>query len=57
MVAAFPDVEIGSYPEFGPLEFKTKLTIDGDDAETVLAAVVAFEAALPAGSIVRVERP
>jgi molybdenum cofactor synthesis domain-containing protein len=48
-VAAFPDVEVGSYPKWGDPTYRTKLTFDGRDDARVLAALDAFIATLPAG--------
>ena len=40
VVAAFPDVSIGSYPQWRELSYRTKLTVDGRDPERVEAAIV-----------------
>jgi molybdopterin-biosynthesis enzyme MoeA-like protein len=56
VVSSHERVEIGSYPVFDRADYKTKLTIDGDDQGAVDAAVLAFEQALPDGSVLRVER-
>jgi molybdenum cofactor synthesis domain-containing protein len=55
VVGAHPDVEIGSYPRWSGLEYRTKLTFDGVEQGRVQAARDAFVAAMPQGSIVRVE--
>jgi molybdenum cofactor synthesis domain-containing protein len=55
VVAAYADVEIGSYPKWHDPEYKTKLTFDGLDEARVCAARDAFAAELPAAAIVRVE--
>jgi molybdenum cofactor synthesis domain-containing protein len=55
VVAAHPDIEIGSYPRWSGLEYRTKLTFDGLDPARVQAARDAFAASLPAGAVVRVE--
>lgn len=55
VVAAHPDIEIGSYPRWSGLEYRTKLTFDGLDADRVQAARDAFAASLPTGAVVRVE--
>jgi molybdenum cofactor synthesis domain-containing protein len=49
VVAAYPDVEVGSYPKWMDPSYKTKLTFDGRDESRVLAARDAFIAQLPAG--------
>jgi len=55
VVAAHPDIEIGSYPRWSGLEYRTKLTFDGLDPARVQAARDAFAASLPADAVVRVE--
>jgi molybdenum cofactor synthesis domain-containing protein len=55
VVTTHPDVEIGSYPRFGGLEYRTKLTFDGLDEGRVRAARDAFAASLPEEAVVRVE--
>lgn len=55
VVAAFPDVGVGSYPKWRDPTYKTKLTFDGRDEEKVIAATDAFIATLPAGEPQRVE--
>lgn len=55
VVSAHPDVEIGSYPRFGGVDYRTKLTFDGKDAARVDAARDAFAASLPEDAIVRIE--
>lgn len=54
--ARFPGVAIGSYPRLSDPEYSVKVTVDGRDAAQVDAALVALEAGLPPGKIVRVER-
>ncbi|HXX70060.1 MAG TPA: molybdopterin-binding protein [Polyangiaceae bacterium] len=49
VVAAFPDVLVGSYPKWLDPAYKTKLTFDGRDVERVLAARESFTASLPPG--------
>ena len=41
-VAAFPDVEVGSYPKWNDATYRTKLTFDGRDDARVIAACDAF---------------
>jgi len=55
VVAAFPDIAIGSYPKWMDASYKTKLTFDGQDESRVLAARDAFVAKLPAGEPQRVD--
>lgn len=55
VVAAFPGVEVGSYPKWLDPAYKTKLTFDGRDAATVSAALDAFVASLPPGEPQAVE--
>jgi molybdenum cofactor synthesis domain-containing protein len=55
VVAAHPEVEIGSYPKWHDPEYRTKLTFDGLDLARVHAARDAFVAGLPAAALVRVE--
>ena len=49
VVASFPDVDVGSYPKWSGVDYRTKLTFDGRDEARVLAARDAFVALLPAG--------
>lgn len=49
VVAAFPDVLVGSYPKWLDPAYKTKLTFDGRDIDRVLAARESFTASLPPG--------
>lgn len=55
VVAEHADVDVGSYPRWGDLELRTKLTFDGLSVERVHAARDAFVASLPEGAAVRVE--
>ncbi len=55
VVAAFPDVDVGSYPKWRDPAYKTKLTFDGLDEARVRAARDAFVATLPAGEPQSVE--
>lgn len=55
VVAAHPEVEIGSYPEFESDDYKVKLTFDGSAADKVSAALDAMRAALPEGAVVAVD--
>lgn len=49
VVAAFPDVDVGSYPRWRDARYKTKLTFDGLDQARVQEARDAFVATLPSG--------
>lgn len=49
VVAAFPEVEVGSYPKWFDPSYKTKLTFDGQNAEKVAAASARFLSLLPPG--------
>jgi molybdenum cofactor synthesis domain-containing protein len=55
VVAAFPEVSVGSYPKWHDPTYKTKLTFDGRDEANVIAATDAFIATLPKGEPQRVE--
>lgn len=55
VVAAHPDVEIGSYPKWFDPKYKTKITFDGADDDAVTRAFSAFVAHFDPVQIVRVE--
>ena len=55
VVAAYPDVDVGSYPKWLDPSYKTKLTFDGRDEPRVNAARDAFVATLPPGEPQRIE--
>jgi molybdopterin-biosynthesis enzyme MoeA-like protein len=55
VVAAHPDVEVGSYPKWSDPTYRTKLTFDGTDPTRVGVALEAFVALLPAGEPQRIE--
>jgi molybdenum cofactor synthesis domain-containing protein len=55
VVAAHPDVEVGSYPKWSDPTYRTKLTFDGSDTALVGRAMEAFLELLPAGEPQRVE--
>jgi molybdopterin-biosynthesis enzyme MoeA-like protein len=57
VAAEHPDVEVGSYPRFDDADHRVKVTVEAKDGERVEAAVRALLAALPAGVVVRTERP
>lgn len=55
IVAAYPSVEVGSYPKWRDPSYKTKLTFDGQDQDAVARATQDFIALLPEGEPQRVE--
>ena len=55
VVAAYPDVEVGSYPKWFDPSYKTKLTFDGQNGARVAAAAERFLRLLPAGEPQKVE--
>lgn len=55
VVAGHPGVDVGSYPKWFDPSYKTKITFDARDADSVGAACEAFVASLPAGEPQRVE--
>jgi hypothetical protein len=55
VVAAFPDVMVGSYPRFRDDDHSVRVTFDGRDSARVQAAAQRFAALLPAALLVRVE--
>jgi molybdenum cofactor synthesis domain-containing protein len=55
VVEAYSDVDIGSYPRWSGVEYRTKLTFDGLLEARVRAARDAFAASLPEETLVRVE--
>ena len=55
VVAAFPDVSVGSYPKWRDSEYRTKVTFDGRDEARTLQARDAFVASLPPGEPQRVD--
>jgi molybdopterin-biosynthesis enzyme MoeA-like protein len=55
VVAAHPDVEVGSYPRWFEPSYKTKVTFDARDAAAVERGAQDFVASLPEGALVRVE--
>jgi molybdenum cofactor synthesis domain-containing protein len=52
VVAAFPDVSLGSYPQWREPRYRTKLTVDGRDAARVEAAVAQLREGIGAEKIV-----
>lgn len=55
VVAAFSDVDVGSYPKWGDSDHRTKLTFDGIDEPRVLAARDAFAASLGAADVLSMD--
>jgi len=55
VVAAFPDVDVGSYPKWNDPSYRTKLTFDGRRPDRVKAARDAFVGTLPVGEPQRVD--
>jgi len=55
VVAAHPDVDVGSYPTWSDASYRTKLTFDGRDRAKIDEALGAFLRTLPAGEPQRVE--
>lgn len=55
VVIAFPEVDVGSYPQWTDPVEKTRLTFDGRDRARCEAARAAFVESLPAGGVLRVE--
>ncbi len=55
VVAAYRDVDVGSYPKWHDAEYRTKLTFDGLDEARVRAARDAFLTELPSGALVRAD--
>ena len=49
VVAAHPDVEVGSYPKWFETRYKTKITFDATDSAKLEAAVGEFLSLLPPG--------
>jgi len=49
VVAAHPDVDVGSYPKWFDTRYKTKITFDATDQEKLDAAVGEFLSLLPEG--------
>lgn len=55
VVAAFPDLDIGSYPTWSDPSHHVKLTFDGTDPARLDLAVRDFCQRLPQGAVVRVD--
>jgi molybdenum cofactor synthesis domain-containing protein len=54
LVREYPDLAVGSYPEFSNPEYKVKVTLESRDREYVERALHAFLSRLPTDSVVRV---
>jgi molybdenum cofactor synthesis domain-containing protein len=55
VVAAHPDVEVGSYPRWHHPRYRTKVTFDGTDAAAIERARSALLARLPAEALVEAD--
>ena len=55
VVAAFPEVDVGSYPKWHDPLYKTKITFDGRDEARVESARASFVKTLPAGEPQQIE--
>jgi molybdenum cofactor synthesis domain-containing protein len=49
VVSSHPEVDIGSYPRWNDPRYETKITFDGTDEESVVAALNELESLLPEG--------
>jgi molybdopterin-biosynthesis enzyme MoeA-like protein len=56
VVSAHPDVEIGSYPQWGRDDVRVILTVEGTDVDLVTAATNSLAGALDPDRLVRIER-
>jgi len=54
LLADFPRLMLGSYPEFANPEYKVKVTLESRDGAYLEDALAAFLRRLPAGALVRV---
>lgn len=54
LVRDFPELAVGSYPEFSNPEYRVKVTLESRDSAYVERALAEFVSRLPADSIVRV---
>jgi molybdenum cofactor synthesis domain-containing protein len=54
-LAAFPDLQLGSYPKLGDSDYAVKLTLESKDAGYVERALAHLLALLPPESVVRTE--
>ncbi len=56
LLAGYPELMLGSYPEFSNADYKVKVTLESKDAEYLDRAVTELLRSLPAPAVVRVER-
>jgi molybdopterin-biosynthesis enzyme MoeA-like protein len=56
LVRGYPDLLVGSYPEFSSADYKVKVTLESKDRTLVEHALADLLGRLPAGALVRVER-
>lgn len=56
LLAGYPDLLLGSYPEFANADYKVKVTLESKDAVYLDRAVTELLRSLPAPAVVRVER-
>jgi molybdopterin-biosynthesis enzyme MoeA-like protein len=54
LLGDFPQLQLGSYPEFSNPEYKVKVTLESRDRRYVEQALADFLARLPADVVVRV---
>jgi molybdenum cofactor synthesis domain-containing protein len=54
-LAAFPELQLGSYPKLGDAEYAVKLTLESKDGGYVERALAHLLARLPADSVIRTE--
>jgi FAD synthetase len=55
LLAAFPDLLLGSYPKLHDPEYRVRITLESKDRAYVDRALEALLAMLPAGAVVRIE--
>jgi molybdenum cofactor synthesis domain-containing protein len=55
VVAAHPNVEIGSYPKWFDSTYKTKITFDGDNEDSVQKALAHFVSLVPSEDLAKIE--
>ena len=53
-VDKFPNVDMGSYPQFGDVDHRVRITFEAVDGEATQSALDDFSQRLPADSIVRI---
>jgi len=56
VLAAHPDLMLGSYPEFANPDYKVKVTLESKDRALMEQAVAELLGRLPADAVIRVER-